>query len=101
MAEIAWFTLLMGAFQFLTAVVIGLVCWIIKGIISSHKELADKFEQFALEYAKVSGNPRTVENLHIRIAALEDTVLVMGSELHAKGSISQLPKIASGLGWRA
>jgi len=99
-ADVAWFTVLTGGIQFLTAIVIGLVCYIIKGIITSHKELADKFEEFALAYAKVSSNPRNLENLHIRIGEMEHTILVMGTELHGKGHISEMPKIAQGIGWR-
>jgi len=99
-SDIAWFTILMGAVQFLTAVVIALVCFIIRGMMTSHKELSDSFRNFQLEYATVSISARSLEQHHARISAIEDTVLIMGSELHAKGAISQLPKIAQGQGWR-
>ena len=98
--DVAWFSILMGAVQFLTAIVIALVCFIIKGILSSHKELSDAFRKFQLEYAAVSLSERTLSQYHSRVAVVEDTILVMGSELHAKGLISQLPKIAQGMGYR-
>lgn len=99
-SDVAWFTILMGAIQFLTAIVIGLVCFIIRGMMTDHKALSDAFRKFELDYATVPLPAKTLEQHHTRIGTLEDTVLIMGSELHAKGLTSQLPKIAQGLGWK-
>jgi hypothetical protein len=93
-------TVVLGLIQFLTAIVIGLVCFIIKGIINSHKELSDEFRKFRLEYAGTALSALEFEKHHLRLRALEDSILRMGVELHGRGLIKEAPEIATGLGWK-